>query len=75
MAKGFRTKYEEPLKKQTRDQSSKITLQKRGRPLTLGCFDEKDQSFLHVRRRKGGVVNIVAAASTAKALIARSGYM
>ena len=31
-ARSFRAKYEEPLKKQTRDQTSKITSQKRGRP-------------------------------------------
>ena len=34
----------------------------------LGCLDEKVQSFLHVLKRKGGVVNTVVAVATAKAL-------
>ena len=40
----------------------------------LGCLDEKVQSFLHVLKRKGGVVNTVVAVATAKALIARNEY-
>ena len=40
----------------------------------LGCLDEKVQSFLHVLRRKGGVVNTVVAIATVKALITRSEY-
>ena len=73
-ARSVRAKYEELLKKQTKDQTSKITLQKRGRPLMLGCLDEKAQSFLHVLRRKGGVVSAVVAVATARALVARSEY-
>ena len=69
MARSFRAKYEELLKKQTRDQTSKITLQKRGRPLMLGCLDEKVQSFLHVLKRKRGVVNAFVSVATAIALI------
>ena len=38
----------------------------------LGTLDEKVKNFLHVLRRKGGVVNTVVAVATAKALIARS---
>ena len=40
----------------------------------LGCLDEKSQSFLHVLRRKGGIVNTVVAVTTAKVLIAGSEY-
>ena len=38
----------------------------------LGTLDAKIQTFLHVQRRKEGVVNTVVAIDTAKALIARS---
>ena len=38
----------------------------------LGTLDEKRKTFLHVLRRKGGVVNTVVAVATAKAMIARS---
>ena len=38
----------------------------------LGTLDAKVQTFLHVLRRKGGMVNTVAAIAKAKALIARS---
>ena len=68
-ARSFRVKYEELLKKQTRGQTSKILLQKQGRPLMLGCLDEKVQSFLRVLKRKGGVVNAVVAVATAIAFI------
>ena len=56
-ARNLRTKYQEQLKRKTGEQSSKISLQKRGRPLMLGALDEKVKNFLHVLRRKGGVVN------------------
>ena len=67
-ARGFRTKYQKLLKKQ----SSKISLQKTGRPLMLRTLDEKVKTFLHVLRRNGGVVNTVVAVVTAKSLIARN---
>ena len=38
----------------------------------LGCLDEKFQSFLHVLRRKGGVVNTIVAVATAKAFWPKS---
>ena len=71
-ARSLRTKYEELLKKKKAENFSKISLRKRGRPLMLGTLDAKVQTFLHVLRRKGGVVNTVVAIATAKALIARS---
>ena len=37
-----------------------------------GTLDPKVQTFLHVVRRKGGVVNTVVAIATAKSLIVRS---
>ena len=40
----------------------------------LGYLDEKVQSFLHVLRRKGGVVNAAVVVATGKALIERSDY-
>ena len=40
----------------------------------LGYLDEKSQSFLHVLRRKGGIVNTVVAVTTAEVLIAGSEY-
>ena len=40
----------------------------------LGALDEKVKNFLHVLRRKEGVVNTVVAMATAKVLIARSQY-
>ena len=38
----------------------------------LETLDGKAKTFLHVLRRKGGVVNSVVAVATAKALIVRS---
>ena len=38
----------------------------------LRTLDEKVETFLHVLRRKGDVVNTVVAVATAKALIART---
>ena len=38
----------------------------------LGTLEAKVQTFLHVLRRKGGVVNTVVAIVTAKALITKS---
>ena len=43
---------------------------KRGRPLMLETVDEKVCNFLHIARRKEGVINSVVAIATAKALIA-----
>ena len=72
-ARLFKKRYQEQIrKKKTTEIERKITTSKRGRPLMLGPIDEKVQSFLHVLRRKGGVVNTVVAIATAKALIARS---
>ena len=71
-ARSVRTKYKELLKKKKAENFSKISLRKLGRPLMLGTLDAKAQTFLHVLRRKGGVVNTVVAIATAKALIARS---
>ena len=70
--RSVRTKYEELLKKKKAENFSKISLRKRGRPLMLGTLDAKVQTFLHVLRRKGGVVNTVVAIATAKAFITRS---
>ena len=70
--RSVRTKYEELLKKKKAENFSKISLRKRSRPLMLGTLDAKIQTFLHVLRRKGGVVNTVVAIATAKAFIARS---
>ena len=38
----------------------------------LGTLDEKVKTFLHVLRRKGGVINTVVVVATAKGLIAKS---
>ena len=72
ITKNIRIKYEELLKKKKAENFSKISLRKRGRPLMFGTLDAKVQIFLHVLRRKGGVVNTIVAIATAKTLIARS---
>ena len=46
-----------------------VTSLKRGRPLLFGSLDEKVQKCLVVLRSKGGVVNTIAAAAVAKAVI------
>ena len=69
-ARIFKTAYRNLLKK--KKLSSKILLQKRAISLILGTLDCKVKTFLHMLRRKGGVVNTVFAAAIAKALIERS---
>ena len=45
---------------------------KRGHPLMVDSLDKKVKSFLMISRRKGGVVNSVAAIADAQALITKS---
>ena len=50
-----------------------IAVRKWGRPVLLGEIDKMVQRSLLVVRKKGGVVNALAARSVAKALVKRSG--
>ena len=70
-ARSLRAKYQELLRIKTAGKLVNIPQLKRGRSFVLGELDEKVKHFLHVLRRKVGVVNTVVAVATAKAFIAR----
>lgn len=70
--RGLRAKYEELLKSETAGELASIPKLKRGSSFMLGELHEKVKNFLHVLRRKGGVVNTVETVAAAKAFIARS---
>ena len=70
--RGLRAKYEELLKSETAGELASIPKLKRGSSFMLGELHEKVKNFLHVLRRKVGVVNTVETVAAAKAFIARS---
>ena len=62
-ARSFKKNYKELLK--SKSEKTELKKLKRGRPLMLGSIDEKVKNFLLILRRKGGVVNSVAAIAAA----------
>ena len=70
----FHAKYE-PVLKDLPEPSMDVVLSKKktGRPLLLDDeIDKKVQEYLHMLRKKGGIVNSIVAITTSKALIEQS---
>ena len=72
----FRKRFEEELKKSTKEKTEMPNLipkyiTKTGRPLLLGEIDEMVQSYITALSSRGGLINRALAVSTAKALIER----
>ena len=69
-ARSLKKEYHEKLK--LSEHSNVIAKKRVGRLIMLGTIYEKVQHFLMILKEKGGVMNIVAANTTARALIERS---
>ena len=73
-ARAVRAKYESVLK-DLPEPSTDVVLSKKkaGQPFLLGNeIDKNVQEYLHMLRKKGGIINTVVAIATAKALIEQS---
>ena len=71
-ARSLRAEYQKFLKSKATGELASISQLKRERSFMLGELNEKVKNFLHVLRRKMGVVNIVVVIATAKAFIAKN---
>ena len=69
-ARSLKKEYHEKLK--LSEHSNVIAKKRVGRLIMLGTIYEKVRHFLMILKEKGGVMNIVAANTTARALIERS---
>ena len=74
--RGFRKRFEEELKKSTKEKTEMPNLipkytTKTGRPLLLGEIDEMVQSYITALSSRGGLINRAIVVSIAEALIER----